>query len=119
MAIVVNAKTYTADIPSGPNSQPYIGPANTLSIKDRIELYRTYPKATKEFSGMARSRIKSTRTFTLTGALTLTADGMIDTQIAIPVGAAGADVDSLVDDHGDLLITADGKNLAKNLDLSV
>lgn len=119
MAIVVNTKTYTADIASGPNSQPYFGPNNSLSVKDRIDLYRTYPKATKEFSGMARFSVKTTRTLNLTGAVTATGDAILKTDGAFPVGASNPDIASMMDDHGDLLISAGAIELAQKLDLII
>lgn len=117
MSIVVNTKTYANDVPSSKDSQPYLGPAHTLSIKDKFDLFRTAPRASKEFSGMARSRARLVRTVTLTGALTPTGDITIDVNINVPVGAAGADVDTAMTDFSAALAQSWAKDLAKNLDI--
>lgn len=118
MTIVINTKTYTADAASSPNSVPYIGPANTLSVKDKIDLYRTSPKSSSVFSGNGRSRAKMSRTLTLTGAKTTSGDAIIDTSISIPVGASATDVDTLITDHAAGLAQAWAKTLAKNLNIT-
>jgi hypothetical protein len=56
------------------------------------------PKATKEFSGIGRSRVKLSRTLPLTGALTSVGPLTIDVGINVPVGAASADVDEALAD---------------------
>jgi len=118
MSLTVNTKTFTADVPSSPNSVPYMGPAQTLSVTDRIDLYRTQPKPTTAFSGVGRSRMKQSRTLTLTGALTTTGLATIDVNINIPVGAASADVDVLLADVASFMGLQAAKDLAKNLDLT-
>jgi len=118
MTITVNTKAYNADIATSPNSLPYVGPSNSLSIVDRIDLARTMPKPTATFSGMARSRIKLVRTLTLTGALTPNGPLTIDVNINVPVGAAGADVDSALSDLAAAFGQQWVKDLAKNLDLN-
>lgn len=118
MTITVNTKAFNADVASSPNSMPYTGPANTLSVTDRIDLYRTPPKASKVFSGVGRSRAKLSRTLTLTGALTTTGLATLDININIPVGAASADVDSLLSDAAAFLGLQSAKDLAKLLDIT-
>lgn len=114
MTIVINTKTYTADAATSANSIPYIGPAATLAIKDRLDVSRVPPKANSVYSGNARGRAKLTRTLTLTGAKTTSADALIDTNMSIPVGASASDVDTLITDHAAGLAQAWAKNLAKN-----
>lgn len=117
MAIVIGAKTYNADVPSSKDSQPYLGPGNTLTWKDRWELFRSTLKASLTFSGMARTRAKFVRTVTLTGALTPSGDITIDCNINVPVGAAAADVDSAVSDFATGVGQTWAKDLAKNQDI--
>lgn len=114
MAIVINTKTYTADAATSANSIPYLGPAHTLSVKDRLDLSRVPPKGNSVYSGNARGRAKLTRTLTLTGAKTTSADALIDTNMSIPVGASATDVDTLIADHAAGLAQTWAKNLAKN-----
>lgn len=117
MTIVINTKTYTADAAVSKDQIPYIGPASTLAIKDRLDLYRTPPKASTVYSGNARSRAKLSRTVPLTGAKTTTGDIIADLNITVPVGAASADVDAAVADIlGIPLATV--KTLAKNLSIT-
>lgn len=117
MAIVIGTKTYNADVPSSKDSQPYLGPNNTITIKDVIELFRSVVKATLTFSGMARTRVKMVRTVTLTGALTPTGDITFDLYMNVPVGASSADVDSAVTDFSTGLSQTWAKDLAKNRDI--
>jgi hypothetical protein len=118
MTITLNTKAYNADVASSPNSVPYLGPSNTFSVMDKLDLYRTMPKATKEFSGIARSRLKVSRTLTLTGALTATGPLTIDISMNVPVGAASADVDSALADVAAAYAQQWVKDLAKNGDLT-
>jgi len=114
MSLTVNAKTFTGDSYSA-NAVGYYGPAHTLSVKDDIRLAKVAPKPTSVFSGVGRSSAKLTRTLTLTGALTTTGEAILDISMSVPVGAAGADVDSLLNDMGAFLSSASGKLVAKNL----
>jgi len=119
MAITVNTKVYNADAASSGNSIPYVGPASTLSVKDRIDLYRTFPKGNAVYSGNGRSRVKMTRTLPLTAAKTTSSDAIVDIHVSIPVGAAAADVDTLITDSAAALAQAWAKLLAKNLTITV
>jgi hypothetical protein len=113
MPLTVNAKTFTAD-KIGPDSVGYIGPDHTQSALDDIQLTRTVPKPTTVFSGVGRTTAKLTRTETLTGALTPTGNGIVAISCSIPVGFASADIDSMLNDMGSYLSSADFKLLVKN-----
>jgi hypothetical protein len=113
MALTVNAKTFTADKFS-PDSVGYFGPAHTASVKDDIQVARVAAKPTTVFSGVARTSVKLTRTLTLTGALTPTGEAIVQISMSMPVGSAGADVDSMLNDLGSHLSSASGKLVAKN-----
>jgi hypothetical protein len=119
MSITVNTKVYTADAATSANSIPYIGPASTLSTKDRIDVYRTHPKGNAVYSGNGRSRVKMTRTLPLTGAKTTSSDAIVDIHVSIPVGAAAADVDTLHTDASAAFAQAWAKALAKNLTINI
>lgn len=119
MPIVVNTKTYVADVPSSKDSIPYVGPSQSLSVQDNFHLYRTAPKPTADFSGVARARVKLARTLTLTGAKTTSGLATLDVMVNIPVGAASADVDSMLSDLSVGLGQSWAQDLAKKLDLTV
>lgn len=108
MSLTVNAKVYTADS-FQKDMIGYNGPLKTVSVKDDIRLARTAPKPVATFSGTGRTNAKLTRTLTLTGALTPTADGIVEINVQVPVGAASADVDALLNDMGSFLSSASGK----------
>lgn len=112
MSLTVNAKTYTPDS-YGSNTVGYVGPANTVSVKDVVKLARTAPKASDTFSGTGRTQAKMTRTLTLTGAKTATGDAILDVQAQVPVGFASADVDTLCADMAAWMATAAFKDLLK------
>jgi len=112
MSLTVNAKTYTADS-FQQNAVGYIGAAKTVSVKDDIVLKRTAPKVTDVFSGVGRTTAKATRTLTLTGAKTLASDAIVEINVSVPVGYAGADVDALLNDTGSFLSSASFKTHVK------
>ena len=113
MAIVINTKSYARDVNATANSVPYIGPANTISVKDRIDAKREMPKPTSVHSGIARAEGKLTRTATLTGAKTATADMIGRIYTGFPVGSAGADMDTFLTDLAAYVASAEFKALAK------
>jgi len=112
MTITVNAKSYTADGWDN-NSVRFQGPSNTTSVKDRMLQKKSDPKPTALFSGVSRFQVKLTRTHTLTGAKTTSADGSCDLNFALPVGIASADVDSYCADLGAYIATAGFKTALK------
>lgn len=114
MSLTINSKAYATES-TGPNFGQYAGPANTLSAKDLLRLARTMPKPTSVFSGVGRIQSKFVRTFTLTGAQTPTHEGIIDVSCSMPVGAAGADIDSLVNDCAAWHAHASFKTMLKQL----
>lgn len=113
MSLSINAKTY-ALYSAAPNLVGYSGPGHTSSAKDRCNLGRTVAKPTSVFSGVTRSDGKLVRTLTLTGALTPTGDAILEIKTSIPVGAASADIDAILDDMGAFLASATYKTVVKN-----
>jgi len=117
MSITFNTKVYTAD--SFQKDQVgYIGAAKTVTVKDDFKVLRTAPKPSATFSGLGRASVKLTRTLTLTNALTLTGDAIIEVNVAVPVGFASADVDALLNDVGALVSGADMKTIVKTQKVS-
>lgn len=114
MALTINSKTFTADSYSA-NAVNYAGPAHTLSLRDDLLLTRQAARATSVFSGVARVRAKLGRTLTLTGALTPSHEGILDLSGSVPVGAASADIDSLVNDFAAWIAHASFKTQMKQL----
>lgn len=117
MALVFNSKTYTAD-QFGTDAVGYKGAAATLSVKDDLQMSRVPAKPTSTFSGVGRTQAKITRTLTLTGALTPTGAAILAVSVSVPVGAASADIDALLNDMGALLSGADFKTHVKNQKIS-
>lgn len=117
MALTINAKTYTADS-FQKDAIEYIGPGKTASVKDNVQLRRTLPKATEVFSGLSRTTAKATRTLTLTAAKTAVGDAILAIDVAIPVGYAAADVDTLLNDFGAFLASASFKTHVKSQQLN-
>jgi hypothetical protein len=113
MSLTINAKTFTADS-FQKDSVSYIGSGKTVSVKDDARLSRTAPKPTVTFSGVGRTEAKLTRTRTLTGALTPTADQIITVTVQSPVGVASADVDIDLNDMGAFLASATFKTHVKS-----
>jgi hypothetical protein len=117
MALTIDSQSYVADS-FQKDVVLYIGPAKTVSVKDDLKLSRQAPKATSDFSGLARTSCKLTRTLTLTGALTPTADVIVTIDVAVPVGYTAADVDEALDDAGEFLASASFKTHVKSQKIS-
>lgn len=96
MAILLNTKSYQSDRVT-PDSVTYAGPAHSFTTKDTVELKRVYPKATKEFRGVARPSIKTVRTVMLDNGTT--SDVILLSSGSIPVGISPADLACVIDDH--------------------
>lgn len=118
MSLTVNTKAYALDSQVSANSVRYTGPAKTLSVKDDIQLSRTVPKPTGVFSGVARTECKLTRTLALTGALTSSADAIMTLSTSVPVGAASADVEAMLDDLAAWFATSAASDLVQKLDIN-
>lgn len=117
MSLTFNAKTFNADS-FGVNAVVYNGPAHTVSLKDDLALKRQAAKATATFSGLGRTQAKLSRTFSLTGALTSTGEGIISCDVAVPIGAASADIDAFINDFAALLALANFKTHVKSAQIS-
>lgn len=113
MTLTVNAKTFTGDS-FQKDSVGYTGPAHTLSSKDYLTLSRVAPKPVENHSGVARAQVKLTRTLALTGALTPNHDGIVTVPVSIPVGAASADIDAILNDIGAFVSSATFKTIVKS-----
>lgn len=112
MSLTFNAKTFTSDS-FGSNAIGYIGVGKTVSVKDDFTLRRIAPTPVATYSGVGKGFAKLTRTVTLTGAITTSGDVSIEVRVSVPVGAAGADVDALLNDTGAFLSSASAKTWAK------
>lgn len=113
MSLTINAKTFANDSYTQ-NAVYYIGPAKTASLKDDLRLARTAAKPTSTFSGVSRAHTKLARTLNLTGALTPTGEFIANVELTVPVGAAGADVDTCCTDLGSWISSANFKLFVKN-----
>lgn len=112
MSLTINAKVYSADKYAS-DAVGYIGVGHTLSVLDDVQLSRVTPKPTSLFSGVGRTSAKLTRTLTLTGALTPTGNAICQVNVSIPVGAASADIDAILNDMGSFLSSASAKTHVK------
>lgn len=116
MTITLNTLAYNQDAFVSPNKVSYVGPSNTFSAKDQLILGRVAPKPTATFDGVARSSVKRVKTVTLASGAK--ADAIVEVSASLPVGMTQADVNSLRDDVGDFLISADAGTLLWNHDLT-
>jgi hypothetical protein len=117
MALTINAKTFNADA-FGSNAVGYIGPLKSQSIHDDLTLRRAAAKGTANFSGVSRYLTKLVRTLTLTSAKTPTWETIVNVDVGIPVGASGADVDTICDDLSSLFGSAAYKTYLKTQKIS-
>lgn len=112
MSLSVNAKTYSANS-FGSNAVDYNGPNKSASVKDNVLMRFVPPKPTAAYSGVTRVYCNLTRTLTLTGAVTPSGDLAVKIEVMVPVGAAGADIDTALNDVGAFLASATYKTHVK------
>lgn len=115
MTITINTLAYEEDTVINPNVVRYVGPSNTFSEKDYLDLRRTAPKATATSRGKAKSKVTRVRTVTLDDGST--DEAYVTTEWSLPVGMAKADADALRDDVGDFTISSNGDDLSWKHDI--
>lgn len=102
MALTLSTKTYNSDRVT-PDAVTYVGPANTLTVKDSVQYSRVYPKPVAGFLGVARPGIKFVRTVVTNATTGETRDAILTIGGSIPVGIPSADLASLIADAVDSL----------------
>lgn len=108
MSITINTKAYVQD-KTGPDAVGYVGPADSVSVTDTLDLKRVDPKPTATFAGVARSSAKITRSGIVNGQ---TVKMLGEVSYSIPVGMVQADVEALAADIGAFTASTQGKALA-------
>jgi hypothetical protein len=76
------------------NRSLYIGASHALDDRDMIGFYRTNPKASGNFKGVAKSAVKLTKDITVDGVdgvASLTSPIIIEIGFSVPVGATSAE----------------------------
>lgn len=99
-----------------PDSNTLASPSNTVTVKDTAEMSRVFPKPVKDNPGVGRPRFKRVKTLTLSDGSKK--DMIIEVSGSVPVGAADADVLSVLDDVADGLALQDLKDLFTKLDIN-
>jgi hypothetical protein len=77
------------------NRTIYIGDNHALASRNELALYRTFPKQSGNFKGVAKSAFKFTHDVVVPGVdgnTSLTSPIIMEVSFSIPVGAADADV---------------------------
>jgi hypothetical protein len=76
------------------NRSKYVGETHSLSSRDELSLYRTFPKQAGNFLGVARSAIKFSYDITVTGVdgtSEITSPIIAEVSFSVPVGATAAE----------------------------
>lgn len=107
MPLTVNTLAYTNDVSQGPDSYRYLGPSNTLSVKDVVDVWRKKPIVTSTSAGKARSLAKLTRT--MTDGTDEVGDGIFKGEFSIPADSARAEQEALIDDLATWMLTSEAK----------
>jgi len=71
----------------------YISANHSLTARDMLNFYRTFPKAAGNFKGVAKSALKITRDYgvpAVDGVSTITSPIIVDLGFSIPVGCVAA-----------------------------
>lgn len=77
------------------NRAVYIGASHSISAKDTLSLYRTQPKSSGNFKGVAKTAVKFSKDLVVDGVdgvSQLTAPLIVDISFSIPVGATHAEI---------------------------
>jgi len=77
------------------NRASYISGDHSMSAKDTLGLYRTFPKPSGNFRGVIKTSVKFSKDLAVTGVdgvSTLTAPVIVELSFSVPVGATAADV---------------------------
>lgn len=77
------------------NRSVYIGANHTMSAKDTLSLYRTFPKSSGNFKGVAKTSFKFSKDLVVDGVdgvSQLTAPIIVDVSFSIPVGATSEQI---------------------------
>jgi len=75
------------------NRSEYIAATHTLGMRDKLGLYRTFPKESGNFKGVAKSAIKVTRDYEVPGkdsTTTVVAPSIVNVEYNNPVGMTPA-----------------------------
>jgi hypothetical protein len=75
--MLINTRTYNVDRVQ-PDAVQYTGPANTITLKDRFEMKRAYPKASGTYLGVAKPQAKLTKTVTVNAVTGAVADRILN-----------------------------------------
>lgn len=77
------------------NRSTYIGGNHSIDAVDTLQFYRTFPKSSGNFKGVAKSSFKRTKSITVLGVdgvARLTSPLIAEVSFSIPVGATPAQV---------------------------
>lgn len=78
---------------SVPNRSEYISEEHTIALRDKLNFFRTFPKASGNFRGMAKTAVKTTKDVSVAGvdqSTTNVAPSIITTEFSFPVGMTSA-----------------------------
>jgi len=102
MSITLNTKVFAQDRISA-DTVEYVGPSHSLTNTQKLVVSRTYPKPVGSFGGMARPKVQIVLKVPLNGGTTDYALMSLTLTGAIPVGAADADISTVIADMVDVL----------------
>lgn len=77
------------------NRSTYVGPAHALTSRNTLGFYRTFPKPSGNFKGVAKTSLKFTKDLAVDGVdgvSTITSPIITEVSFSIPVGATAAEI---------------------------
>lgn len=77
------------------NRSVYIGASHAPESRDTITLYRSFPKKSGNFNGVAKTAVKFSKDIGVLGVdglATLTAPVIVEVNFSVPVGTSQADI---------------------------
>lgn len=76
------------------NRSKYIGANHTLTSRDTLDLYRTLPKTSGNFRGVAKTAVKFSKDFLVLGVdgvSQISAPLIVELSVSLPLGVSAAD----------------------------
>lgn len=101
------------------NRTIYAGENHAIDARDQLAIYRTAPRKTGNFKGVAKTSVKFTKDFTVLGVdglANLTAPVILEVSFSVPVGCTSA---QMVEMRQRLIALLDSDTVMNDLNLSL
>lgn len=110
MSLTINTRTYSADTPAN-NAWIYRDANATAARPSTLRMARTPPKPTPTFQGQSKTEVKLAKTVEVN---LMSLPALIRAESSVPVGMAGAELDTLIADFRSIVASPAFVSLVKD-----